>query len=890
DEDQQHLVQIAAYGGKQLKKREILNPIKIKIGEGIVGKVALTGKPMLIGDTSKVADYIVDDKSRYSELTVPIIADNKLIGVIDSEHSEKNFFTKQNLIDFTTIANLTAIKIKNALAQEKQALIEKDLIESRIRYEKIVENASDIIYEADANGFYTYANLVFFKKSGYSMQELTKMHFLELVEESDREKVEAFYLNQFENKIHETYFEFAGVSKSGQVRWIGQNVIYRFNIDGRLKEIAAVARDLTKKRNAEIALQKSEEKYRNIIANMELGILEVDLQEKIQYVNQSFCKMSGFNSAELLGQVASEILLPQEGQKKMMKKNKLRNEGISDAYEMETTNKKKEPKWWLISGGPSFDNTGKIVGSIGIYLDITNQKELEKELKLAKNIAEESSKAKEYFLANMSHEIRTPLNAIIGMVRELERSGLNEKQSSFASNADTAAEHLLSIINNILDISKIEAGEFHLENKHFDLSKVIEETLNIMTIKAKEKKLDLSIKVSENILPAHIGDPVLIRQVLINLLGNAIKFTEKGSVSLQCQPTTSTQDTQGIHISIIDTGIGMDEKYFQQIFNKFSQEDRSAARKHIGTGLGMAITYKLIQMMEGEIAIDSKKEEGTTIDIYFTLPIGDLEQIIAESNVSNFRELEGMRILLVEDNEMNRLVATSTLSYHNVHITEAKNGKEAIEIVRKETFDIILMDIQMPIMDGIEATRIIRNEFNIQTPIIALTANAFKKQIDLCLSVGMNTYITKPFDEDTFLQALLKVSHQKTDNLSDQNLDANVISSDKKLYDLSALRKTSRGNQEFVNKMIELFIQIIPDAVKKMRIAFDNKDFETIHSIAHRIKPSLNDMGIHDLKDEIRQIEQLAAEEPQSDQLPILFQKIEKVLGLVIDQMRKETN
>jgi PAS domain S-box-containing protein len=888
DEDKQDLVQIAAYGDKQSKKREILNPIRIKIGQGIVGKVALTGKPMLVADTSKMTEYIVDTKIRYSELTVPIIVENKVIGIIDSEHSEKNFFTKQNLTDFTTIANLTAIKIKNALAQEKQALIEKDLLENRRRYEKIVESASDIIFECNADGFYTYVNPVFLKKTGYSMEELKEMHFLQLVEETYRGKVEAFYLNQFQHKTNETYFEFPGLSKSGEVRWLGQNVSYIYNSDGSLKEIEAVARDLTEKKNAEIALQRSEEKYRGIIANMELGILEVDSQDKIQYVNQSFCKMSGFSSDELLGQVANEVLLPQKERKKMVKKNELRNEGISDAYVVETANKNKEPIWWLISGGPSFDNAGNIIGSIGIHLDITKQKEIEKELKLAKQIAEKSSKAKEYFLANMSHEIRTPLNAIIGMVRELGRSNLNEKQSSCASNADTAAEHLLSVINNILDISKIEAGEFHLENKHFNLRRSIEESLEIMTVKAKEKRLDLIVNISEDILPTFVGDPARIRQILINLLSNAIKFTEKGGVSLHCQSVSFTDHAQKIHITLKDTGIGIDKRYLHNIFEKFTQEDKSTSRKYGGTGLGMAITNELIQLMGGEITVDSKKGKGTTINIYLTLPIGNLEQIITESGLLNLSELEDKRVLLVEDNEMNRLVVKNTLSYYNLHITEAKNGKEAIKKIKEKTFDIILMDIQMPIMDGIKATKIIRNELNDQTPIIALTANAFKKQIDLCLSVGMDDYVTKPFDEYILLQTILKVSRQKRDNSSNINLEAYTISSNQKLYDLSGLRKASRGNEAFVEKMINLFIQTIPDSVKKMKIALDEKDFETLRAIAHRIKPSLNDMRIDDLKYVIRQIEYLATDEPQSNQLPILLQKTERVLSLVIDEIKKE--
>jgi PAS domain S-box-containing protein len=888
DEGEQYLIQRAAYGDKQSEGRNVLNPIKIKIGEGIVGKVAQSGKPLMINDTSIVPEYIVDDKLRYSELSVPIIADDKVIGIIDSEHSMKNFFTKQHLSDVTTIANLAAIRIKNAITQEKKTQVERALEENRQRFEELIERAGEILYELNNKGNYTYANSVFFKKTGYSIEELKEKHYLELVEEGYREKVKTFYHNQFTDQIRETYFEMPVITNNGTKIWIGQNVTFGFKEDGNLKDIIAVARDITGKKLAEIALKRSEEKYRGIIENMQLGILEVDLEERIKYVNGSFCKMSGFSSDELTGKIARKILLVKEGHKKMVKINERRKNGFSHAYEIETKNKKNEPKWWLVSAGPSYDNSGNIIGSIGIHLDITKHKKLEKELKKAKQVAEDSAKAKEYFLANMSHEIRTPLNAILGMLRELSKGKLNKKESNYTSNARTAAEHLLSIINNILDVSKIEAGQFKLEKRHFKLSKIFDSIKKIMSIKANEKGLDLVINFSDEIKPAHIGDTIRIRQILINLVGNAIKFTEKGNVTLYCEAKSTNNNNQLLHISIADTGIGIDEAYLKNLFNKFSQEDNSTSRIYGGTGLGMAITFDLVQLMGGTINASSKKGEGTRIEIELPLPIGNVKKTIEETTTLDYSQLKNKRILLVEDNPMNRLVTKATLSHYNVHITEAENGKEAIEKVKSEPFDIILMDIQMPVMDGIQATKIIRSELKIQTPIIALTANAFKKQIDLCLSVGMDAYVAKPVIESTFLQTLLKVSQQKTIDLQNDNQSSNPAI--KKDYDLSALKIISRGNEEFVNKMIRLFIKTIPSSLQTMKKAFQEKDFKTLQAIAHRIKPSINDMGITDITDEIKQIELLALEDPHSDALPRLLEKTEKVLDKVIDQMKKEVD
>jgi PAS domain S-box-containing protein len=888
DEETQFLSQRAAFGNKQSDNREILNPIKIKIGEGIVGKVALTGKPLIINDTSKVPEYIPDDQIRLSEISVPIIANQKVIGVIDSEHSTKNFFNKEHLSDFKTIANLASIKMKNAIVLEKQIEIENKLKANRKSFEELIERAGETLYELDSDGFYKYANSVFFKKTGYSMDELSQKQYLELVKESHREEVSSFYYNQFKQQLDKTYFELPIITKKGKIIWIGQNVTFDYTPDGFINNVVAVARDITEKKLAEIALKRSEEKYRGIIANMELGIIEVDLEERISYVNQSFCKMSGYNLNELMGKVASKFFLSEDGQKVMQEKNKLRNEGISDAYEIKIVNRFNQQKWWLISGGPSYDNNGNLTGSIGIHLDITNQKKLEKELKLARKVAEDSSMAKEYFLANMSHEIRTPLNAILGMLRELSKGNLAENEFSYTNNAKTAADHLLSIVNNILDISKIEAGQFKLEKQHFQLKNLFDSTSQIMSIKAIEKRLDLIFHISNDIKPAHIGDEIRIKQVLINLIDNALKFTEKGNVTVRCEVNSTYENIQLITFTIADTGRGIDEKYLSNLFNKYSQEDISTSKYYGGTGLGMAIAADLIKLMDGNIKVNSKKGKGTQIKIDLPLTIGSINKTIKEDIGSDFNKLKGKHILLVEDNPMNRLVAITTLSAYDVYITEVQNGKEAIKKVKAENFDIILMDIQMPVMNGIEATKIIREELNIKTPIVALTANAFKKQINLCLSVGMDAYVVKPFEERRFIDVLLNVMEIENKSSQLNKTELNLKSNNKKSFDLEYLNKISRGDQEFLSDMIHLFIKTIPPSLHSMREAYNNKDFVALNAVAHRIRPSIKDMGISEIFNDLKQVEILSIKDNQSILLPQYLDKIEDIMSKVIDELKTE--
>ncbi|HOJ92015.1 MAG TPA: PAS domain S-box protein, partial [Saprospiraceae bacterium] len=333
-------------------------------------------------------------------------------------------------------------------------------------------------------------------------------------------------------------------------------------------------------------LFNQEEKYRNIIANMNLGLIEVDKNDVIQYINHTFCDITGFTQDELIGQKAYTVLNMGISEDIISNKMKLREAGQSDIYEMKGVHKNGEPKWFLISGAPNYNDKKELIGTIGIQLDITNQKKLELELEMAKIKAEEAVKAKDTFLANMSHEIRTPLNAIIGIIRELGREKLTEQQLNYVNQGNTASKHLLTIVNNILDISKIEANEFLLEQKEFSLSSVISNIKSILYSKAVDKNIKLNIFISPDLAPAHIGDAGRIRQILLNLVDNAIKFTNEGKVTMIIDVLESNKQVQKLEITITDTGIGMSEEFLSKVFSKFSQEDNTINRKNEGTGLG----------------------------------------------------------------------------------------------------------------------------------------------------------------------------------------------------------------------------------------------------------------------------------------------------------------
>lgn len=515
--------------------------------------------------------------------------------------------------------------------------------------------------------------------------------------------------------------------------------------------------DVTSQKKYEEALVRSEEKYRMLIENMNLGLLEVDLEGRIIYANYSFCLMSGFEREEIYGRTGEELFTAPENRNLVIEKSRSREKGISDAYELEITNKQGQKRWWLISGAPLFNDEGRQIGSTGIHLDITDRKELEITLREAKQMAEDTAKAKEIFLANMSHEIRTPMNAILGLGKQLLRTELSTHQRSFLESINTAADNLLVVVNDILDFSKIESGKLDLESIGFSLPDLLNQISIMLRPKAEEKGLEFHLDMDETLAPVLVGDPYRINQILLNLLSNSIKFTEKGSISLNCRVSKGDVSSQTIELIVIDTGIGMDKNYLRKIFQKFSQESVNVARKYGGTGLGMAITKQLVDIMNGKISIHSNKNEGTVIRITLNMAVGrPHEEPEKPKHVISHQILNGKKILLVEDNKLNRLVASGILSHFGIQVTEALNGEIAVDLLRKEKFDLVLMDMQMPVMDGITATMIIRKEISTTLPVVALTANALKSERTRCLEAGMNDFISKPFEEERLISVLLK--------------------------------------------------------------------------------------------------------------------------------------
>jgi signal transduction histidine kinase/DNA-binding response OmpR family regulator len=400
-------------------------------------------------------------------------------------------------------------------------------------------------------------------------------------------------------------------------------------------------------------------------------------------------------------------------------------------------------------GYVTFNDAQKPVRIIGSMQDITERKNAELEMMQAKLEADEARKSQEQFLANMSHEIRTPMNGIIGMAQLITGTTLSVEQKEYVETIKESAGNLLVIINDILDFTKIVAGKVLLEKIDYVFKDVVNNCIKITNFRAEEKGILLTSNIDKNIHRVLCGDPVRLNQILINLIGNAIKFTEKGEVKVNVKLLEENETDVKLEFSVQDTGIGIAEENLKSVFESFTQESSSTTRKYGGTGLGLTITKQLIELQGGDISVSSELGVGSTFLFFLSIKKGSTH--IASENKNDNKQshaFSDVRILLVEDNLINQKVASYTLTKQGAKVEIANHGKEAMQMLEKTKYDVILMDIQMPEMDGFETTRHIRNSIQesiSKTPIIAMTASALVSERAKCLASGMNDYISKPF-------------------------------------------------------------------------------------------------------------------------------------------------
>lgn len=577
-------------------------------------------------------------------------------------------------------------------------------------------------------------------------------------------------------------------------------------------------------------------------------IFIVDYDGEIVYHNAAVIETLGYRKFGLIGKnffdYINPITLPAFKKAYQQSTKKRFNESVEFQFL-----RKDKTYQYLEFNSINLYQTEKIKGLILDCRDIAQRKKDAEELLRAQ-------KAKEQFLANISHEIRTPINGIAGMAVLLSQNPNSNDHDTYVNAIKSAADNLKVIINDILDLASIESGKLKFEQIGFNMNDLLESLIRTFSFQAQEKRISLAYSLKKDANQIYIGDPVRLNQILINLLGNALKFTHQGSITINCWVKKKETNKNTVAFEVSDTGIGIPKDKLGTIFESFSQADASVTRKYGGTGLGLTIVRQLVELQKGKIAVKSEEGKGSSFTFYIPYELGNKENIkgsLQKESPLLKKGLDFFSVLLVEDNDINRLYASSILKIWDCKIDMAENGFVAVEKIKNENYDIVLMDIQMPVMDGFEATKAIRSSKSpmSEVPIIALTANATQKDVDQCLSSGMNDCITKPFTPEDLYSVLIKYLKPASNNValpSSENLKPGI--------DLTYLKSISDGNEKFIEEMIEAFLVSIPKSIHEMRMHIQNSNYPELGRALHKIKPSLTLMGLPELRDTINIIEE----------------------------------
>lgn len=773
------------------------------------------------------------------------------------------------LVQDYSIRSLRRAMRKTIDIEKERQQVETTLVESQERFKAIFDQAEIGVVLSDLQGHFIEANQAFCQFVGYTISELQKMNFADISMESDL-ALEFQYIQEImKERRHNYTLEKKYIRRDGTLIPVNLTVSLIRGLDNSSNAYLGIVQDISEKYSVEAALEFSEERFRIMFENAGVGIAQVDSTGHFIACNSAYTEIMGYTEAEILQHSFQDFMRPEDlpisdqGYKDLLT-------GKIDRYttERQYVHKTGQFIWGRVTISLyRLNRVDSHYGVVVIFEDISSQKEAEfeiaaynerleesvenrtRELSDALQISEQALQDRDQFVANVSHELRTPLNAVIGLTHLTLATELDNKQKDYLFKVKDSASDLLQLVNDLLDFSKLATKRMQLESIPFPIKEMVKSIVDLESMHAKRKGLHLTTKFANNLPNYVMGDALRIRQVLLNLIGNAIKFTENGGITVQVDLSA---DKQWLEFSVTDTGIGIDLNIRPQLFTPFRQADSSYTRRFGGTGLGLAISKQIVDHMGGSIALDESWHQGSRFIFKIPLQILTTESklIVAKNNNVNTEMIESNQAesnseqiaLVIEDNKINLLVVRELLRSCGLTVDTALNGKEGVDKALSNTYSVILMDLQMPVMDGFEATRLIR-ESNNQTPIIAVTAHVLESEIQKCLHSGMNAHIAKPIDAEKFYSTLskwVKLSNKPPFNSERQKLSASFEIPG---FDVQEAVHRLDNDESLYIRLLEYFVRDHRDDAFHLQRAIQSNDTEQVRHIIHRLKGTSSNLS-----------------------------------------------
>lgn len=853
--------------------------------EEVIGKKTSDFNIISIEDRQKILQQVQEKRGKLKQVEVKVKSRLGQFKNILCSFGPVLIGAKKGII--STMVEISDLKKTENELRESQSLF-------KLMFEK---SPTAILISEVESGRFIRVNELFLKTFGYLEEEVI-----------GKSSIELNFHSKEERELIAAKFKAQGYLRNQEIEFLskdGKALIFIFSseiieISGKKCALTTLY-NITDFKDVLRKLNEAEKIFHKIFENSPSGMVLSELETgKIIDTNIFFVKMLGFDKLEeLIGYNLIELgcinpVYRNEAFEQLKMHNYTRDLEINLI-------RKDGKKLEVLISTQLMEFQSKQLILANIY-NISERKEIERQLLIAKESAEKSQRFQEQFLANMSHEMRTPMNAIVGFADVLAKRNLKTEELGFVETIRTSSQNLISLINDILDVSKIEAGMMYFEKLPINIRELFDSIKVMFQPKVAKKQLSLQF-ICEKIIPKLLlGDSVRLTQIIINLVSNAIKFSAKGSILVEAKLIDDDVEFCSIKFTIKDTGIGIAKEKLKTIFDRFEQADLQTSRNYGGTGLGLNIFKQLVELQGGSVGVKSVVNRGS--EFFFTLSFGkvtELDRIVSsDSTVNvNFKKMKNLKILMAEDNLVNSSLIRTLFKENNLKIQIVENGKLAVEKIKNNHYDLLLLDMEMPEINGYEATRLIREELKNHIPIIAMTANAMAGEREKCLALGMNNFISKPIHADllfkmiyTTLYPQLKKMNavkepEKKKILKKKYLDVKKIDS---IYNFSYLKKNMQGNVALISEIIDLSIKNISIDLPILKQAVEKKDYDNIKSYCHKLKSTCSVLGMKEGVFLLNEMESLAVLATNIEKIRSLNQQFGRICTQMIKDINAEMN